>query len=363
MFGYLDSHTLGAQFTAAQFWERALLAFEWLVKTEPDKPLAQQYHLCRENGFGPFTLEALFRLLKKENRRLILLLDEFDVLLSHPILNSAEFFGSLRSLASRSESLALVAGSSRPLAYLNAQTQVFNPTGSPYFNIFTEITLGPFPKGDIETLLNRAGERFTLWDRRAIRLIAGGHPFLLQAAAAAMWEAHQEGLTEIGARRRYVGRQLYRENRSLFADTWRVWTPAFRKAFASVGLAHTAHLLPRRDFLTDAFVAGMRDFGPELADLEAAGWVPRDEPGRGGWRVGPQAMLWWLADELVQAVRADTSFDDWLRAQELDHLLTPRERERLNQVTRGAVQSLQQGAVTLVEAFAQGLGAGLAGGE
>ncbi len=164
LFSYLDSDTLGAHFTAAQFWERAVLPLDWLIKEDPDKPLAVQYRLCQKNGFGPFTLEALFRLLKNENRRLVVLLDEFEALLNHPILNSAEFFGGLRSLASRSESLALVVGSSRSLAHLNADTQAIKPFGSPFFNFFTEITLGPFPKDDVTLLLNRAGERFTVWD-------------------------------------------------------------------------------------------------------------------------------------------------------------------------------------------------------
>ncbi|MFN8458568.1 MAG: hypothetical protein U0401_28595 [Anaerolineae bacterium] len=34
----------------------------------------------------------------------------------------------------------------------------------------------------------------------------------------------------------------------------------------------------------------------------------------GGWRIGPQAMLWWLADELARAVRPDIPFEEWLRA-------------------------------------------------
>lgn len=364
LFAYLDTQALGGQFTAAQFWERALISLEWLVEAEPDKPLAQQYHLCQKNGFGLFTLEALLRLLKRDGWRLVVLLDEFDTLLYHPMLNSAEFFGGLRSLASRSEgALSLIIGSRLPLTHLNARTQEFNPTGSPYFNIFAEITLGPFSEKDIAELLNRAGNCFTLWDKRAIQAVAGGHPFLLQTAAAAMWDAHEEGLTEMADRRRAMGQRLYRENKWLFADTWRVWLTATRKAFTSVALAHTAHLLPQREFLTDAFIAGLRDFGPELADLESCGLITRDAQVRGGWRIAPQAMLWWLADELVRAVRReDVPFDDWLRAQEMDHLLTKKEREQLGQVARGAVQVLGQGATTLVEAFAKGLGDSLAGG-
>jgi hypothetical protein len=366
LIAYLDSQVFGGRYTAAQFWEQAFTSadLELALGSSPNPLLAERYRLCRENEFGPFTLEALFRVLKIQGWRLVLLLDEFDTLLHHPILNSAEFFGSLRSLSSRCEgALALVIGSRLPLAQLNARTQAFNPTGSPYFNIFSEITLGPFPEKDIHELLNRAGERFTVWDKRAIRAIAGGHPFLLQAAAAAMWDLHEEEITEMIDRRRAMAKRLYNENRWLFADTWRFWTPPVRKAVTTIALAHTGQLLPQREFLTSAFIAGLRDFGPELADLATQGFISRDERVRGGWRIASQAMLWWLADELARAVRPDIPFEEWLRAQELDHLLTKKEREQLQQVVRGAAQLLGQGATSLIEAFAKGLGESLAGGE
>ncbi len=362
LFSYLDTQALGGQFTAAQFWEQALSPLE-PIPSGPDSSLARQHHLCRENEFGLFTLETLFRLLKLEGRRLVLLLDEFDTLLHHPVLNKAEFFGGLRSVASRSDgALALVIGSRLPLTALNAQMWEIYPTGSPFVNFFAEITLGPFPARDVTALLNQAGDRFKLEDRRAIRAVAGGHPFLLQAAAAAMWDAWDEGLDDAVRRRRYVGQRLYREQELHFADTWRVWSPAMRQAFITVALAHTAHLLPQREFLTEAFIAGLRDFGPELDDLAMAGLLAQDERVRGGWRVVPQAMLWWLADELVRAVRTDTPFENWLRAQELDNLLTRKEREQLGEVVRGTVQVLQQGATTLIETFAKGLGEGTAKG-
>jgi hypothetical protein len=362
LFSYLDAQTLEGQSASSQFWERVLTpVFVRLVESRPDTPLVQQYHLCRENGFGISKLEALFCLLKGAGWQLVLLLDEFDTLLHHDILNSAEFFGGLRSLASLSKgAFALVIASRLSLTQLNEKTKNF---GSPFCNIFTEITLGPFPEKDVTKLLNQATNRFTLKDRNAIRIIAGGHPFLLQAAAAAMWDACEEGLEEPDQRRRYVGKRLYGEQKLHFTDTWRIWSPAIRKAFTTVALAHTAHLLPEREFLIDGFVEGLRDFEPELNDLESVGVIARDKRVRGGWRVVPQAMLWWLADELVRAVRVDTPFENWLRMQELDNLLTRKERDQLGKVMDGAVQVLRQGATTLVEAFAEGLGKGMAGGE
>jgi hypothetical protein len=71
-------------------------------------------------------------------------------------------------------------------------------------------------------------------------------------------------------------------------------------------------------------------------------------------------MLWWLADELVRAVRnADTPFESWLRAQELDGVFTRQEQEQLGTVVRAAAEVLRQGATTLLEAFAKGIASGI----
>jgi hypothetical protein len=210
LFSYLNSQSLGGQFTPAQFWEHALTPVreEWVLP-QPATPVGQQYTICQENGFGTFTLEVLFRRLHEANRRLVLLLDEFDLYLHHPILNSAEFFGGLRALASRCESLSLIIASRLSLTRLNEETLAFNPTGSPYFNIFIELTLTDLPEKDVESLL-RKGDRFTDADRIAIRRLAGRHPFLLQAAAEAMWDAYAEKIYDSEKRRQFIGDRLYR---------------------------------------------------------------------------------------------------------------------------------------------------------
>lgn len=354
LFSYLDSHMLSHTFTAGQFWQQALAPIkERLIDPYPDAALAKQYALCQENVFGNFTLEVFFRLLREAGWRLILLLDEFDVLLSHPILNSAEFFGGLRSLTSRGRgALAMVTASRLPLADLNEQTQqAFKFSGSPYFNFLDEVRLGPFPERDVAALLEQAAERFTLEDRQAICQLAGRHPFLLQAAAAAMWDAWEQGLDEAEERYAYMAQRLHRDHQLHFDDCWRLWTPATRKLFTTVALTHANHLLPGRRFLIDPFIKEIRDYGLELDTLEASGILARDPQMEGGWRVVQEVMLWWLADELVQVVRADVPFEEWLREQELEHLLTPKEREQLRQVMNNAADMLQRGATSLVEAF------------
>ena len=356
LFCYLDGQTLGGEFTQAQFWEHALHPLQERL-ADPASPLAQAHRTCRENDFGCFVLERLLAQMRVDDWRLVLLLDEFDALLHHDVFNSTEFFGGLRSLASRSRgALALVIASRIPLTELNKETQELSRTGSPYFNFLDEITLGPWPNKDVEALLRRAGERFTPDDRRFIVQVAGGHPFLLQAAASELWEAYAEGLADTGEHRQQAGQILYDKAALILEDTWRLWQPATRKAFTIVALADVARMLEQRQFYSLPLTRDKRDVGRELRELVKQGFVTEDETTSVGYCVRPQAFLWWLADELVCTVRDEVPFEEWLQKQELGLLLTRGEKEKLDNAVRAIGELLKDGASTLIQAAAKGVG-------
>jgi len=357
-FSLVDNRILGGQCNQPQFWELALHSFcEGVIDLDPDSPLARAYRTCQENAFGTFTLERLLAQMNAEGWRLVLLLDEFDVLLDHAVLSCAEFFGGLRALASHSHgALALVIASRRPLMDLNKDTQQFSRTGSPYFNFLAEITLGPWPDKDIQGLLSRAADHFTAEDCRFIKQVAGGHPYLLQVAAYELWEAYEDGEEDSTVRRRQAWETLLDEAAMTLDNTWRLWPPAMRQAFAAVALTDVPRLLKQHDFDVERFIRDMRDFGPELRSLEKQGFVVADGNVPGGWRVRPQVFLWWLADELVRIVRNEMPFEEWLRAQEWDGLLKRGEKQQLDRGIHAIAGLLKDGVATLIETAAKGVG-------
>src|SRR6185369_13626780 len=153
------------------------------------------WEISSQDGYSNFSLEQVFESLNRDGRRLILMLDEFDTLLSHPVLNKPDFYGGLRTLASRSGGFALVIAARRSLEQLNQLTQELNPHGSPYFNVFVEIQLGALKREALTSLLDQGGDYFTKADRAYVERVSGGHPYLAQVTAAMLWDAHQEGLT------------------------------------------------------------------------------------------------------------------------------------------------------------------------
>jgi hypothetical protein len=318
VFSDLDAHTFDGKFSQAQFWERVLLPlYERAIAPDLDTSLGKAYQVCQENDFGAFVLERLLAQVRQANWRLVLMLDEFDVLLHHPILNSAEFFGSLRSLASRSRgALVLIIASRQPLSRLNKATQQFSCDSSPYFNFLDEVILQSWPKKAVTELLDRAQDRFSLSDRLFIGKIAGGHPCLLQVAAYELWEIYAEGEHDPALRQQQVGHNLYDKAALILSDTWQIWSPTTQRAFAAVALDHFPSLLNQREFHVKNLVRDIRDFGPELRLLERQGFVSKDKSISGGWRVRPSVFLWWMADELVRIMHDDLSLKESLQKQE-----------------------------------------------
>ena len=355
LFSFLDAQKLRGVKTRAGFWERALAPLAQCLKTgKPEhlKSLDSLYRVAQKNKFGTFELEQLFAGMSAAGTRLMLMLDEFDHFLLHPVLNSAEFYGALRSLASRSLGLVLVIAARKALEELNQLTQKINPYGSPYFNIFTEIKLGAFSQDEISALLDRAGERFKRRDRHYITAVSGGHPYLTQAAAATLWEAIDEGHVAT-ARYLTAGRHLHDESKKHFADTWRLWTSATRKVMTAVALVQLQTTLngPRL-LLTDLF-EDRDNYAPEREELKDVGIL--SEGPEKEWSITQRAFLWWFADELRRNARDDMEFKAWLQAQKMDHLIKSQERKQMWSVVKKVLAATGKGAMTLIETFAEDL--------
>lgn len=346
LFVFLDILAAQGIRMQADFWKYVLVPLR-------NSDYSAQYEYAAQDGYSNFALEQVFDELDRGGHRLILMLDEFDTLLSHPVLNNPDFYGGLRTLASRSGGFALVTAARRSLEQLNQLTQELNPHGSPYFNTFVELRLGALKPDALTALLDQAGDHITDLDREYVRRVSGGHPYLAQVAAAMLWDAQEDGLT---GRERYrvAGQNLYRQTRLHFSDTWNFWSNTTRKAITAVALVEIPRLLGDHNFKISELVEDLDDYGEELDMLQVSGTLVQNEEGE--WNVAQDALLWWLADELRRNVRDDTPFGDWIRAQHMDNLLTERDRQRLTQAAQSVVTLIGKGATTLIETLAKGFG-------
>ena len=332
-FRYLDVDTLGDDFSQADFWQRAL---EPLAAALDDVPqnVSAAFDICHANGYTTYTLEKLLARMSQARLRLVLLIDEFDRLLGHASLNNAEFYGSLRSLVTRSGgALALVLASRSTVSALNAATQEFSRTGSPYFNFLEEIPVRPFSKKSAEKLLNKAGERFTQEERSEILRYADGHPYYLQVAASTLWEVCNDLESEempVEKNRWGLAYQgFYQKVAPTIEDTWNLWSPATRKILAILVLDEIPTLLGERRFNLENLRSQLSAHKGELGSLEYRGFIRKAPELPSGWEISAKVMLMWIGNRLSRGLGEEEQTTRWLALEGWEGMFTRREKEQL----------------------------------
>lgn len=343
LFSYVDSMALGNSFSPAEFWQYILEPVEKTMG-KGISPLSEAYRTCIKENCGNFVLERLFGQLFLTEKRLILLLDEFDAFLNNDIFHQSEFYGGLRSLASRSKGLVVVIASRQSLSDLNHGTQEFNRTGSPYFNFLDEIPLRPFTKKATEKLLNLANGKFTPKDQEFIIRLAGGHPYFLQTAAFELWECYEDEELETEKERwKVAGENFYARARQTLINIWQLWSPAMKKAFGIIALDEMPRLLGEKDFHIPNLLKKLPDYSSELKTLKRRGFIKEDKDLQSGYCVTAEVMLSFVADELITALREDENLDKMLRRETQDGVFTKGEKEQLTTATKSLWGFVKEG--------------------
>lgn len=346
IFAYIDAQILmGSGVTQADFWRYVLQPLERYISQTPMPQITELYELAQQNGFGNFVLSSLFTELGQAELCYVIVLDEFDVLLHHPVLNSAEFFGGLRSLSSTTKGLVLITSSRRHVADMNRLTQVMNPHGSPFFNTFTEVKLGILAQRDIQILFSQASDILTDVDRQFIQSLVGGHPFLLQMAAEAICEAYEETST---ADYQSAARSTYQNAMTHFEDTWRNWSSGLRHAFIFVSLLETVNLMQASLPNYEAILQSLSHLNPQISELAEEGILEREADNQ--IRVLQKIFSWWLVEQLI---RHEHSLGKWIQQQELDGVIHNQEIEQLEQAVNSAARLMPQAATNLIDMHIQ----------
>ena len=243
VFCLLDMHPIGGDYGPASFWQEAL---EPLSESSDDETLAPLLAKAAEEGYARRSLERLFSHLGGKEKKLVLLMDEFERLLLHPSFQDPAFFALLRSLATRTGGLAIITASRLTVAQMNDQGRSLLEIGSPFFNNVIEMRLRPFDDVTVGRFLQQTGDAFTPEDRRFVRRVAGRHPFLLQALCAALAET-------TGSDRQARAAELFYERIAFhFDDLWRTLddrtrTTAVILSLVELGGRVGAGLFLRRD--------------------------------------------------------------------------------------------------------------------
>lgn len=114
-------------------------------------------------------------------------------------------------------------------------------------------------------------------------------------------------------------------------------------------MGQTAALLPGKKFKQETILEDLRNYRAELRQLSKLGFIVEDSHFPGGWKIQPEVMLWWLADELTRLLRDDASVTEWLQTNRMDGLLTPTQRKHLTAAGRFVGELLLDGIKDLLK--------------
>lgn len=178
-----------------------------------DLNLRQAGHAGMAPGYDGFN--QLVKQLMQEGRKLVLFCDDFDLVTRNPRF-SVDFFSFLRSVAN-SHDVGYVTTSRAPLPQLSH----LELEESPFFNIFTTVTLEPFAAEAARQLVEepacQVGAPFAGEVEWILRL-GGASPYLLQLSAGLAFAARAQGLlTE-----EELGAQAFRQARRHLSLLWEV---------------------------------------------------------------------------------------------------------------------------------------------
>jgi hypothetical protein len=335
----IDLHPISNLYEPEMFWGEAL---EELELGDISNCARQILNFARERNFSRRSLERLFNQMGQEDKKLVLLLDEFDRLLIHPTFRESNFFPLLRSLSTRTGGLVVIPASRLSVAEMNDRSRGLLETGSPYFNNIIEEKLGPFSDETIDLLLAQAPGLIFPEDRKVIHHVAGKHPFLVQAIAAALAEEEPGPERHARAVSRFYGRVSYH-----FDDLWHSMDDRTRATAVVLSLLGLGGQTLGLGFASDN-IDQVRELGPELQRLDGLGLaraVGEESPsdwqytilwqGR-HWTIGAQAFAWWVREVAITGVRPFPSFDDWLANERYRSLLSPEQWDWLISTVREA---------------------------
>ncbi|NKB72763.1 MAG: AAA domain-containing protein [Candidatus Latescibacteria bacterium] len=136
-------------------------------------------------------LEGAVQQLQRQGLRIVCLCDEFETVTRNPLFGP-EFYGLLRSLANAFP-IAFITASNRDLQELCHKSEVAE---SPFFNIFSQVHLGPLTPTEARLLVAQPSRAAGLPLEEHFDALCqwGGHlPFFLQIACSAVFETCTEG--------------------------------------------------------------------------------------------------------------------------------------------------------------------------
>jgi archaellum biogenesis ATPase FlaH len=186
-------------------------------------------------------LKNIIRQISDSGKKIIFLLDEFELITNNTNLDS-NFFSGLRNLAN-SYNVGYLTASHTTLLELTFSKETL---GSPFFNFFTQIELGLISEQKTEELIGElskeSGVKFQDEIIEFIRSTGGNHPFFLQMLCFHVFEWLIENQSISDQDYETISNYFQTEAEPHFEYFWNHLEPAERKLLHRLGLGQQLDL-------------------------------------------------------------------------------------------------------------------------
>ncbi|NOH02491.1 MAG: AAA family ATPase [Chloroflexi bacterium] len=306
---YVDFQGL-TDITPQRFWQRVLKKMEQSICDESLKPSIEK--LGNQSNFDLFDLEDLFEASMNKGLTMVLLMDEFEYVTENPHFKS-DFFGGLRALAIH-HGVALVPATRRELVDLCHSDEI---KGSPFFNIFANVVLRPFNRGEVDELLEgyTKGNELALTpqEKDFIGGLGGGYPIFVQIAGHYLLEGRAQGLTG-EALTKFAVSSFDQQAESHFTYLWSHCSES-EKITLLVLMALGRQKPSKKTIPNLENLSRLRARAPQdLTALSKRGLVDEKD---GAYALFSPSLERWIRQEIVAAPgeeESQTTADEWLRS-------------------------------------------------
>jgi tRNA A-37 threonylcarbamoyl transferase component Bud32 len=237
LFIYLDLEGM-ASAEREDFWIEVLDRLSVILPPTATTLRDQVERLLDSGPLRFTTVRRLLRRVRDTGLDLVLTLDEFEGLARNPSFEP-DFYGEMRSLAGELGIVYLTASKRGlyELTYHHSDT-----LSSPFFNIFSEMTLGLMPDDEACGLLRTISEQgqgvgFCQEEIDLALELAGPHPFFLQIAGYHLYELPGRGQPQIPDAYDQAARRFTAESEDHYRYLWSQLDSEERQAILSPNMA------------------------------------------------------------------------------------------------------------------------------
>ncbi|MEL6462419.1 MAG: NACHT domain-containing protein [Cyanobacteria bacterium J06621_15] len=291
-------------FTPISFWENILTD---LIKKVDSTAL--QSMINQIIGQGTYDINELRTLLAeigKENKFLLLLLDDFDAALyansAYTEDNMRSFLSNFRNLVTHGNEQVYISVIVTALKNLTELGPEITPGTSPWNNHYSQGYLKPFNEKEISQWFEQMSEQYSIpWllDLKAtIQKISGAHPALIQNAGFQLYSLSRDGETQTPEE---FARDFENATRQYFVGAWKHSDDDEKTLLKFIALSHLEGRLNRKhQYTLDGVDIILSQKATKLRNLESRGLLCRrvDENEQEAYEFASSIMEWWVIQHL-----------------------------------------------------------------